>query len=105
MSHRLAQVCSLRVDPKMDEFLILASDGVWDALPSQAAVNFVRRKLSEHGDIQRAALQLVSKAAVGGGYGPASAGSRGAGGASDNATAVIIALAQLREDVHEPEVP
>ena len=45
-----------------DEFLVLACDGLWDVMTSQMAVNFVRRKLREHGDVQRAAEQLVQKA-------------------------------------------
>eukprot|EP01138_Halocafeteria_seosinensis_P009829 gb/GECG01010040.1/.p1 GENE.gb/GECG01010040.1/~~gb/GECG01010040.1/.p1 ORF type:complete len:1693 (+),score=310.03 gb/GECG01010040.1/:1-5079(+) len=44
------------------EFIILACDGVWDVLSSQQAVNFVRRKLVEQQDIQKAAEELVQKA-------------------------------------------
>ncbi|RQM24575.1 hypothetical protein B5M09_004595 [Aphanomyces astaci] len=45
-----------------DEFLLLASDGLFDVLSSQQAVNFIRRKLRNHGDVQLAAQELVLKA-------------------------------------------
>ena len=45
-----------------DEFVVLACDGVFDVMSSQSVVNFVRRKLAEHGDVQRAGEQLVHKA-------------------------------------------
>ena len=57
-----------------------ASDGVFDVLSSQQAVNFVRRKLHEHGELQRAATQLVNKALW--------------SGSTDNASAVVVALNQ-----------
>ena len=47
---------------KDDEFLLLASDGLFDAITSQQAVNFVRRKIRKHGDVQVAAQELVNKA-------------------------------------------
>jgi serine/threonine protein phosphatase PrpC len=45
-----------------DEFVVLACDGVWDVLPSQSVINFVRRRLAAHGDAARAARELVAKA-------------------------------------------
>ena len=63
-----------------DEFLVLACDGVWDVMASQMVVNFVRRKLREHGDVQRAAEQLVAKAL--------------ALHSADNISAFVIALHQ-----------
>jgi serine/threonine protein phosphatase PrpC len=37
-----------------EEFLLLASDGLYDVLKDQEAINFVRRKIVELGDVQRA---------------------------------------------------
>eukprot|EP01038_Epipyxis_sp_PR26KG_P005579 gene5579-7704_t len=44
------------------EFVILASDGLWDVFNCQEAVNFVRKQLSIHGDVNKAAAELVEKA-------------------------------------------
>ncbi|KAL0587648.1 hypothetical protein ABG067_002667 [Albugo candida] len=45
-----------------DEFLLLASDGLFDVLTSQQAVNFIAKKLRMHGDVQLAAQELILKA-------------------------------------------
>lgn len=45
-----------------DEFVLLASDGLFDVLSSQQAVNFIYRKLRLHGDVQLAAQEMVLKA-------------------------------------------
>lgn len=45
-----------------DEFLLLASDGLFDVLSSQQCVNFIRRKLLTHGDVQLAAQEMLLKA-------------------------------------------
>nr|CCA25284.1 calcium/calmodulindependent protein kinase kinase pu [Albugo laibachii Nc14] len=45
-----------------DELLLLASDGLFDVLNSQQAVNLIRRKLRHHGDVQLAAHELILKA-------------------------------------------
>ena len=47
---------------RADEFVVLACDGVFDVMSSQMVVNFVRRKLRGHRDVQCAAEQLVAKA-------------------------------------------
>ncbi|XP_024540537.1 protein phosphatase 2C 57 isoform X2 [Selaginella moellendorffii] len=44
------------------EFIILASDGLWDSIKSKDAVAFVREQLKEHGDIQRACESLAAAA-------------------------------------------
>jgi len=46
----------------VDEFIVLACDGVWDVMTSQQAINFVRRRLFIHRDVRRAASELVDKA-------------------------------------------
>lgn len=40
------------------EFMILASDGLWDYINSSDAVNFVRDQLRQHGDVQLACEEL-----------------------------------------------
>ncbi|CAH0473533.1 unnamed protein product [Peronospora belbahrii] len=67
------------VDPS-DQFLLLASDGLFDVLTSQQAVNFVLRKLQTHGDVQLAAQELVLKSQ--------------AYFAHDNISVIIVALNQ-----------
>lgn len=63
------------------EFVILASDGLWEVMSIENVVNFVRQRLYEHGDVQRASIEVVSKAE--------------ACGACDNTSVVVICLNQL----------
>lgn len=44
------------------EFVVMASDGLWDVVTPQESVNFVRRQLYDHGTIDRAAQELLAKA-------------------------------------------
>ncbi|RZC91449.1 hypothetical protein C5167_027511 [Papaver somniferum] len=44
------------------EFLLLASDGLWDYMKSSDAVNFVRNQLREHGNVQLACEALAQLA-------------------------------------------
>ncbi|XP_039120309.1 probable protein phosphatase 2C 5 [Dioscorea cayenensis subsp. rotundata] len=44
------------------EFILLASDGLWDYMKSSEAVSFVRNQLREHGDVQRATEALARAA-------------------------------------------
>jgi serine/threonine protein phosphatase PrpC len=62
------------------EFIIMASDGLWDIIKNQDAVNFVRRQLFEHSTIERAAQELLAKAIE--------------KGSSDNISVQIVCLNQ-----------
>ncbi|KAJ6868034.1 hypothetical protein NC651_033163 [Populus alba x Populus x berolinensis] len=44
------------------EFVILASDGLWDYMNSLDAAAFVRNQLRKHGDVQLACEELARKA-------------------------------------------
>ncbi|KAL7003634.1 Serine/threonine-protein phosphatase PP2A catalytic subunit [Sarracenia purpurea var. burkii] len=45
------------------EFILLASDGLWDYINSSDAVNFVRNQLRQHGDVQLA-CEALGRAAL-----------------------------------------
>ena len=61
---------------------MLASDGLYDVLEDQEAVDFVRTKMVELGDVQRAVEVLVEHAVV-------------HQRSMDNVTAVVIMLQSL----------
>ncbi|KAM6555531.1 hypothetical protein CsatB_002550 [Cannabis sativa] len=44
------------------EFVLLASDGLWDYINSSEAVDFVRNQLRQHGDVQLASEKLAEAA-------------------------------------------
>ncbi|CAI5931275.1 unnamed protein product [Closterium sp. NIES-65] len=44
------------------EFVIIASDGLWDAFSSSEAVSYVRSEMEKHGDVQQACEALVHAA-------------------------------------------
>ncbi|KAI7725767.1 hypothetical protein M8C21_002855 [Ambrosia artemisiifolia] len=44
------------------EFVLLATDGLWDYINSSVAVNFIRNQLREHGDVQVASEALAQLA-------------------------------------------
>ncbi|XP_024187339.1 protein phosphatase 2C 57 [Rosa chinensis] len=44
------------------EFLVLASDGLWDYINSSDAVSFVTNQLRQHGDVQLACYALAEAA-------------------------------------------
>lgn len=46
----------------MTEFALVASDGLWDIIRPQAAVNFVKKKLSSKCDLQEVARSLAIEA-------------------------------------------
>lgn len=47
---------------KDDEFLIIGCDGIWEAFTNQNAVDFARRKLQEHNDLETCCKELVDEA-------------------------------------------
>ncbi|CAJ1975589.1 unnamed protein product [Sphenostylis stenocarpa] len=47
---------------KEDEFLLIASDGIWDVFSSQNAVDFARRRLQEHNDEKLCCKEIVQEA-------------------------------------------
>lgn len=63
-----------------DEFIVMASDGLWDVCSNQKVVNFVRRRLKENACAQRASNDLVQEALE--------------LGAHDNITVVVCMLNQ-----------
>ena len=48
-----------------DEFCVIATDGLWDVMPSQQVVNFLRLRLWNHKDLERAARELTKEAVHG----------------------------------------
>ncbi|CAA0821075.1 Probable protein phosphatase 2C 22 [Striga hermonthica] len=61
---------------KEDEFLIIASDGIWDVFRSQNAVDFARRRLKEHNNVRLCCKEIVDEAKK--------------RGATDNLTVVVV---------------
>ncbi|XP_027332712.1 probable protein phosphatase 2C 27 isoform X2 [Abrus precatorius] len=61
---------------KEDEFLIIGSDGIWDVFRSQNAVDFARRRLQEHNDVNQCCKEITGEAIK--------------RGATDNLTVVMI---------------
>lgn len=43
----LPDVKTLRINPDVDEFMVLACDGIWNYLSSQEVVDFVRKRIQE----------------------------------------------------------
>ncbi|KAG6426584.1 hypothetical protein SASPL_110817 [Salvia splendens] len=48
------------------EFVVLASDGLWDYMSSSDVINFIRNQLYKHGDVQMASEALAQVALDGG---------------------------------------
>lgn len=68
--------------PEDAEFVILASDGLWDSLKSAEAVDFVKRQLGEHGDVQRACEEVGQEALNRGGQ--------------DNVSVIIVDFGRIK---------
>ena len=45
-----------------DEFVVMASDGIFDVMSDQAVVNFVRKYLLNDPDVEKAAAALITEA-------------------------------------------
>lgn len=81
---------SMLVQEEVD-FIILGSDGLWDSLNSAEAVNFVRKGLREHGDVQRASEEIAQEALNRGGQ--------------DNVSVIIVDLGRSKVDPVSVEAP
>jgi serine/threonine protein phosphatase PrpC len=68
----------------VDEFIVIACDGLWDVFSSVEAVVFVRNQLKAHGDLNRIAT-LLAESAI-------------AKGSQDNVSVIIVKL-QIKESV------
>jgi len=66
---------------EIDEFFVLATDGLWDVMQSQQVVNFIRLSLNEHRDIERAAREIAEEALT--------------QGSVDNVSVVLVAFHQI----------
>ena len=82
-------LCRRTID-KEDEFLVIASDGVWDVMTSQESVLYVRRYLALNGgDVDKCAKAIVKQALL--------------LGSVDNVSAVIVVLNQEEKVPDAPE--
>lgn len=59
-----------------DEFLIIASDGIWEFFSNQNAVDFARRRLQVHNDLKLCCKEIIEEAMK--------------RGATDNLTVVMV---------------
>ncbi|XP_044015569.1 probable protein phosphatase 2C 21, partial [Aphidius gifuensis] len=50
MISALPDIRHILIDPKRDEFLILACDGIWNSMSSSEVVKFVKKKINDAGD-------------------------------------------------------
>ncbi|EPY27917.1 protein phosphatase [Strigomonas culicis] len=55
----MPQVLHVELVP-MDEFVIIACDGIWDMMTNEAAVEFVRNELADHGDVSLACERMMN---------------------------------------------
>ena len=75
-----------------DEFVLLASDGLWRLLDSQAAVGLARSDLRAHADVAMAAEKLVD-------------GALHTRRAEDNITVLVLLLRPVAPDAAIPQRP
>lgn len=66
-----------------DEFLIIACDGIWDAISNQEAVSIVGRELMYHNDPEQCARELVNQALM--------------RDSADNVTAIVVCFSSPTE--------
>lgn len=78
----------------LDEFVIVACDGVWDMMGNQAAVDFIRNELADHRDLSLACERLLNCCLA-----PTTAGF-----GTDNMTVVVLEFKGdfLQETEEEP---
>ena len=81
----MPEILELDVIPSY-EFVVLASDGLFEVFTCSQLVSFVRDELFKHGDAQRAARAAISAVEKQGGQ--------------DNTSVVVICLNQVRRDRH-----
>ena len=81
------EIKRVQLQPATDELMVLASDGLWDAVTSQHAVNFVRRALHRHANIRQAADELVSMALE--------------RGSTDNISVIVVCFAGEPHRLHK----
>lgn len=46
-------------NPVEDQFFVLACDGIWDVVKNEECVEFISKRLRMHGDLQKAAEDLL----------------------------------------------
>lgn len=66
-----------------DELVLLATDGLWDVMDSQNAINMVRKSLNKHHKVKDAVKELVKEAIK--------------LGSVDNVSAVVVVFNQSKE--------
>ena len=81
----LAALPELRTEiiTERDELVLLATDGLWDVMDSQNAINMVRKSLNKHHKVKDAVKELVKEAIK--------------LGSVDNVSAVVVVFNQSKE--------
>ncbi|PSN53499.1 hypothetical protein C0J52_16748 [Blattella germanica] len=79
----LPDVRTLMIDPKEDEFMILACDGIWNSLSSQEVVDFIRERIKNGEKVLSKICEALFDACL-------APDCLGDGTGCDNMTAVIV---------------